>query len=126
MVKFEFWQELVLVKFMEEGVSYYAKHITSNGFLPKRIGFGCFNVELAKKKTKNSTVHWRPPGNTQAEPNLGFCLIRWAKPGLPRLCTGGTQFWDPPDPPVLKKFTVRVFDPRNDFQNFRKLLELKI
>ena len=53
MVKFEFWRELVLVKFMEEGVSYYAKHIASNGFLPKRIGFWCFNVELAKKKTKN-------------------------------------------------------------------------
>ena len=52
MVKFEFWRELVLVKFMEEGVSYYAKHIASNGFLPKRIGFGCFNVELAKKKIK--------------------------------------------------------------------------
>ena len=52
MVKFEFWRELVLVKFMEEGVSYYAKHIASNGFLPKRIGFCCFNVELAKKKIK--------------------------------------------------------------------------
>ena len=48
MVKFEFWRELVLVKFMEEGVSYYAKHIASNGFLPKRIGFWCLDVELVK------------------------------------------------------------------------------
>ena len=101
MVKFEFWRELVLVKFMEEGVSFYAKHIASNGFLPKRIGFGCLNVELAKKKTKNSAGIWRHPGNTQAEPKLGFRLVRWAKSGLPRNCTGGTQFWDPPDPPGL-------------------------
>ena len=126
MVKFEFWRELVLVKFMEEGVSYYAKHIASNGFLPKRIGFGCFNVELAKKKTKNSAGIWRHPGYTQAEPKLGCRLVHWAKTGLPRICTGGTQIWDPRDPPGLKKFTVRVFDPRNDFQNFRKLLEMKI
>jgi hypothetical protein len=69
---------------------------------------------------------WRYPQNTQAEPCFGIRLVRWANSGIPRNYTGGTQFCDPPDPPVLQKLTVRVFDPRDDFQNFRKLLEMKI
>ena len=52
MANFEFWREMVLVKFMEEEVPYYAKHIARNGFLPKRIGFWCLDVELLKIKTK--------------------------------------------------------------------------
>ena len=79
-----------------------------------------------EKKNKNSAGNWRHPGNTQAEPKSGFRLVRWAKPGLPRFCTGGTQIWDPPDPPGLKNQTVRDLNPRDDFQNFRKLLEMKI
>ena len=98
MAKFEFWRELVLVKFMEEGVSYYAKHIANNGFLPKRIGFWCLDVEMLKRKIKNLQdtggtlgIHRRNPnlgsvwsvgpnlgypGFALAEPKIGIRLIR--------------------------------------------------
>ena len=98
MANFEFWRELVWVKFMEEGVPYYAKHIARNGFLPKRIGFWCLDVELVKMKTKilqavggTLRIHRRNPFEgaawsvgpflefpeiALAEPNFGYRQIR--------------------------------------------------
>ena len=78
------------------------------------------------KSKKNLQVTRQNLQNTLAEPNLGFRLIRQAISGLPRKYTGGTHSRVPPDPLDLKKLAVRVFDPRDDFQIFRKVLKPKI
>ena len=92
MVNFEFWRELVLVKFMEEGVPYYAKHIASNGFLAKRIGFWCLDVEMLKRKIKilqetggTLGIHRRNPnlGSVwSVGPNLGYPGFERAEPNF--------------------------------------------
>lgn len=84
------------------------------------------SFELKKNDKKFSVGDWRNPETTQAEPSWGFRLVCWAIYGLPRKYTGGTHFWVPPDPPDLKNLAVRIFDPRDDFQIFRKLLKTKI
>ena len=75
------------------------------------------------KLKKNLQEIWRNLQDTQAEPVWGFRPVRWGIFGLPRNYTGGTHSRVPPDPPDLKNNTVRDFDPRDDFQNFRKLLK---
>ena len=94
-------------------------------FYLKGLDFGIWILKCWKQKQKFCR-YWRNPQNTQAEPNLGYRLVRWAKSGFPRKCTGGTQFWVPPDPPELKIVAVHVFDPRDDFQKFRKVLKPKL
>ena len=76
--------------------------------------------------TKFSAGDWRNPRETQVEPFFGFRLVRWAISGLPRNFTGGTHLRVPLDPPGLKNKEVHYFDPRDDFQIFRKLLKMKI
>lgn len=94
-------------------------------FSLKKIVWHFTSFEL-KKWQKFSAGDWRNHRDTQAEPCFGFRLVRWAISGLPRKYTGGTHSRVPPDPPDLKKLAVRVFDPRDDFQIFRKLLKPKI
>lgn len=85
-----------------------------------------FGVWMLKTKTKILQATGGTLRIHRRNPNEGSVWSVGPKSGLPRICTGGTQFWDPPDPPELQNLTVRVFDPRDDFQNFRKVLKPKI
>jgi hypothetical protein len=86
------------LSYKELEVPYCAKHIAGNGFLSKRIGFWCLDVEILKTKTKflqatggTLRIHRRNPfegtvwsvgpildypENALAEPNFGYRLIR--------------------------------------------------
>ena len=68
----------------------------------------------------------RNPTNTRAEPFWGFRVFRWAISGFPRKCTGGTHLKVPPDPPDTRNEAVHYFEPRDEFQIFRKLLKTKL
>ena len=52
--------------------------------------------------------------------------FRWANLGLPRIPTGGTYFLVPPDPPVPRINTERIFGDRDEIENFQKYLGQKL
>ena len=49
-----------------------------------------------KKNEKIYVGDWRNQTKTRAEPCFGFRVFRWAKLGLPKNLTGGTQILVPP------------------------------
>ena len=83
-------------------------------------------VRDLNENLKRNLQDWRNPTNTRAEPFWGFRVFRWAISGFPRKCTGGTHLKVPPDPPDTRNEAVHYFEPRDEFQIFRKLLKTKL